>query len=571
MASRYTWKKIEYEPQFYPELKDSHQIIHSLLSQRGIKIGDETKFLIPHVRDLNDFLLLPQINEAVDAIKTAIDRGKKIFIHGDYDVDGISATSIVWDYLYRHQKAQVTPIIPSRFTEGYGLSALTLNKIIDQGGSFVITVDCGIKDAEIIDKFKQLDFVITDHHSYPPDSKGKKISAKAKNLLAVVHPQHPKSEYPFTDICGTTVAWKLIQAFEAKYPTGCDVYSYLSLVALATVTDIMPLKNENRIILACGLNILKKTNHFNIHNLLLNADINKDDLEAYHFGYIIGPRLNAAGRLEDALDAVRLLVTQNTTTANEIISKLSTLNLKRQQITIDMLSEIEEKIKQIDSSCKIIFVVGEEWSEGVVGLAAGKICEKYNKPVIVGSIDPKTGIVKASARSIPSYNISEALGRYSELLLRFGGHAQAAGLTFDKSNFEKLLIALQKDANERIKDEDLVPVIKYSEKINLADLNLGLIDAIDMFQPFGFGNPNPLFYLKNLEVIGINSMGKEMKHIKLTVSQNGNETTAIAFNQSDAFKNIKRGDMIDVIGSLKINEWRGNREVQIEIKDFKGL
>lgn len=555
-------KKVDTELARFPA------IIRQLLYNKGIDSKKEAeKFLDPNYIKFHDARRIFQIEKAAEEIINAIEEDKTIFIHGDYDVDGICATSILWDFLYREMNAKVMPFIPSRFEDGYGMSNSSLQKIKDDGGELVITVDCGIRDGELIKKWndKGLEFIITDHHSFDKKDDKEIIPKKA---LAVVHPSHPKGEYPFDDIAGATVAWKLVDVIIRKLALDFDLEEYLDLVALATVADVMPLVKENRSIVKLGLNKLKKTKRVGLRRLMNDCGIDFDDLRAYHIGFVIGPRLNATGRLDHALDAVRLLSTQSLSTARELSEKLQRLNSKRQVIQKRIYEEAVEQIQENGEERKLYFVWGEKWEEGVMGIVAGKIAEKYHRPTLVAT--KKESEYTGSARSIKSFNMIEAITLQDEFLERYGGHPQAAGFTVGEENIELFRDGLLEIANKRLTDSDLVGEITIDAEIDLEDITFELIDWIERFAPFGYKNPSPKLLIRKLEVKDLRFVGSENNHISMTFlsEKTGEFIRSIGFNLADKIPDIKVGDKIDIVFVLEINEWNGDRQLQMKIKDF---
>ncbi len=547
-----------------------HPIANTILSQMKFSsVVDAKKFLLGKKNTFHSYKHFYDINKIVNFLSKSIQEGKKIFIHGDYDVDGIVATSILWDFLYRKLKANVLPIVPNRFEDGYGLSPSTIDKIIRQEGEIIITVDCGIKDIELIKKYPKISFIITDHHTFLCDETGKKIRPESDNLIGIIHPQDPESSYPFKEISGATVAWKLICALNEELDLNVDVNDYLELVALATSTDIMPLVDENRSILKEGLKRIRKTHNPSLIALFEVSGIDSKVIETYHYGYVIGPRLNAAGRMDDAIDAVRLLSTNNKKQASIYAKKLNELNLVRQQKTIELLNVSEEIISKISKNQKLIFISGKDWPEGIVGLIAGKLQEKYSRPTVVASIVSKTKEVKGSARSPEYFNITEALSRQAHLLDRFGGHVQAAGFALSQKNLQKFQSAIIVDAEKRIKNEDMISNINISSKLSLGEIDEKLVDTLMMFSPFGPGNPTPHFLFEKIKLIDMQVVGKENKHIKILFGDHDKTIEAMGFNLALEFSKAEIGDVLDLVGRIKYNNWNGRKKIQIDIDDFQ--
>lgn len=556
-------------PEIDNALDGLHPIVKQILYNRGVYSSEEAiRFLSVDSASIQDCRDLSDIDIAVNTIIEARDKKEKIFIYGDYDVDGISATSIMWDFLYRKLGISVMPYIPSRFEEGYGMSEKGLNHVIENGGSLVITVDCGIKDIDLVKDFtdKGLKFIITDHHTLPADAQGDPIYPD--KAIAVVHPKHPHSRIKFKEVCGTTVAWKLICAItnnlKEKENFDFDPEEYLDIVSMATITDIMPLVDENRTIIKKGLEQIKNTKNMGLRALMLESKVLPSEVETYHFGFVLGPRLNATGRMEHALEGVRLLSTSSDKQALEIAAKLSQLNLERQQITQSLLDQAMSQIE--DNNENLIFVYGEEWPEGVIGLVAGKLLEKYHKPVLVGSV--KDGIMVGSARSIESFNVTEAIAASADLLLRFGGHAQAAGFSLEEKNAQKFKENLLKLA-ANISDEDLLKKLRIDAVIKPQDVTIPTINEVESLRPFGPGNPTPNFLLEDLTVHEKSFMGKEALHVKLLLTGGTNIIEAVSFNNAQNYTHINPDDKIDIVATLSKNVWNGVERPQLKIIDIK--
>ncbi|MCA9383009.1 single-stranded-DNA-specific exonuclease RecJ [Candidatus Dojkabacteria bacterium] len=569
------WKILEQAPQkVLDELSEYGEIIAQLLFSRGITTTNQAdEFFFKHQVGFHDPYTLKGIEKAATTIIGAIKDNKKIFIYGDYDVDGICATSILFDFLYRKLGAEVIPHVPNRFTEGYGLNEESLTILKDQGAELIITVDCGIRDKELVEQFsnKGLQFIITDHHTIPEDEKGKQIVPDRAE--SIVHPKLSTSDYPFPEICGTTVAWKLLVVLSehAKHKQmlddNFDPDAYLDLVALATVCDLMPLQDENRLIVKRGLDQMRQTVNRGLAGLLDFLEITPAELRTYHLGFVIGPRLNASGRIEHALDGVRLLTTNNEQAIRELVVKLNDLNVYRQQITKQLVEEAEAMVTETELNHKLLFLVGDEWPDGVVGLVASKIVEKYSRPVLIASNDD--GVVKGSARSIPPFNVTEAISEFSNLLDRFGGHSQAAGFTFQHSHYDEFKSGLQQYANKLLTEEDLIPEIEVEMELKPEHINFDLINEILLMEPFGYQNKTPIFLFSDVNVVSAKLVGKDSSHLSLSVDVGGLEIRCIGFNKKDLFNIAEQSAKIDMIGNLDINHWNGSQYLQIRIKDIK--
>lgn len=547
---------------------NSKDIVNDILKYRGIK--DTEKFLHPQLKDIPEFNKLYDVKSAAKKILQYVNEEKKIVIHGDYDSDGICAVSILWEFLYRdlakflNKKIDVLPYIPSRIDQGYGLTESSLNDVLDLGASLVISVDCGVRDKALIQKYhkeKGLDFVITDHHQPPEDL--------SDNLdYTLVHQMYPNHEYPELQICGSTVVFLLIQAIKQEAGMDYEITEDtkgLDLVALATITDLMPLVGVNRILVTYGLKQIHKDERLGLRTLILRAGLVPKDIESYHLGYVVGPRINAAGRIASPMDAVKLLVSNDQSQCQEIANTLNSINFERQTLTSKTLEEAKALVNEQN---KLLFVVGHNWHEGIIGLVAGKLQEEYYKPVLVATNNE--GIVKGSARSIKGFNITKTLETFNIYLDRFGGHELAAGFTAKTESIDTFVQEITDFANKEIPEENLTQNLKIDLVLDSDDISYELIDSLKSLEPYGFGNPKPIVCIKDLVVLKKNIMGQDKNHMKLTVKGEGIEPmTIVMFGCNEDTEKIKEEDVIDVIGYPDVNVWNGNESIQFRVKEWR--
>lgn len=531
-------------------------LLDYILRSRGI--ADKTAFLEPASSSIHEPELLGDMEAAVKRIKDHVAAGHKIAVYGDYDVDGVCATAIVWEYLYNELKADVIPYIPSRFDEGYGLNQNALDELVGQGVRLVITVDCGVKDVELVDKFKgKLEFVITDHHTPTLDGANEVKLPDAP----VVHPLHPHHKYPFAGICGATVAWKLVCGLAGSNRAVCN--QYLDLVALASVCDVMPLVDENRALVKQGLQMMRRGNRPGLVALSMVAGFKLTEADTYHCGFIIGPRINAAGRMERAITALRLLVTPSAVKAQQYARELMSLNTERQQKTIELLEQAEAQVAlQADSPA--LFIAGAEWPEGIVGLVAGKLAEKYHKPVFVGSIS-REGIVKASGRSAPGFHLAENLSDYANLLVRFGGHEQAAGLTASLENWNSLQQLMTQAASNKISLEQRQKKLQLDAWITPHDFSIESIKQHNLIAPFGQGNLAPIVGMAKQTIIAVRKFSQD-KHLAWRLAESPNYEI-LFFNADDKLKQLNNNDVVNIAGQLKLDTWNGKEKPSMIAND----
>lgn len=544
-------------------------ILDAILKQRGIE--DIDLFFSADPSMIPDSSLLYDSASGARKIIEAVKNEQKIVIHGDYDADGICASAILWEFLYRElseymgKKIDVVPYIPSRMEQGYGLTESSLDDVVSLGADLLISVDCGVRDYEIIHKYmeKGLSFVITDHHQPPSDI--------PEDLgYPLVHQMYPKREYPFLNICGAAVAFLLVQQIKNEIGISSDIKEDtrgLDLVALATVTDMMPLQGVNRVFVKLGLDQMHNGKRIGLNTLLLRAGINPKQVSSYHLGYVIGPRINASGRIGSPMEAVKLLVSKNERFCNEISNNLENLNSQRQKMTEDMLNMADLQAKEF-SSDRLIFVVGDNWHEGVIGLVAGKLLERYNKPIIVAT--ESEGVVKGSARSISGFNITKSFEKFSNYLNRYGGHELAGGFTLGKDQLSDFRDNLLKYANESIAEEQLVSELEIDLLLDSGDIGVGLINNLVKLEPFGYGNTRPLIALRDLVVFKKKIMGKESNHMKLMVKGDGIDLLPLTmFSCYDDIEKISEESVIDVVGYPDINVWNGHESVQFNVREWK--
>lgn len=551
-----------------PKKKISKDIVKYILKSRGI---DEKSFLNSTLEDIPSFEKLYDSKRAAKEIVKCIKDGKKIVIHGDFDSDGICSVSLLWEFLYKQvaekldMKVDVIPYIPSRVDQGYGLTQSSINDVLELGGQLLISVDCGVRDRELINatkKEKGLDFVITDHHQPPED-----LDDTLEYTL--VHPMYPKHEYPNSNVCGAFVTFLLIQSIKSELGMEYEINEStqgLDLVAMATVTDLMPLLDINRVIVKYGIEQIKRGKRVGLNELVKVSGLELKDIDSYHLGYILGPRINAAGRIGSPLDAVKLLVSEKVDTCKSISNILNETNFQRQYMTQNGLDEAQSIIGESDD--RLLFVVGDDWHEGVVGLIAGKLNEKYHRPTLVGT--RKEGSIKGSARSITGFNITNALSKCEKYLDRYGGHELAAGFTVKEGMEKEFSKCIHKIAEKEITNNMLIRDLRIDLLLNSDYVNKELIDELDILKPFGYGNSKPLIALTNLIVIKKQIMGKLGNHMKLLCKGDGIDLiTLLLFNCGDDIEKIEVDKVIDVVGGVGINSWNGNEEIQFLVKEWK--
>lgn len=552
--------------------KKSEDIIEQLLINRKIPRKDWDNFLNPRYESLLDPNNLHDIDLAVKRIIKAIEGKETIGIFADYDADGILGAAILTNF-FDYLGVKTTIYIPSR-EEGYGLNERGLNDLKKSGCQLIITVDLGITGKEQVKFAKKsgIDVIVTDHHLF-------KTNQLPKDALALVHPKLSKN-YPNKDLTGGAVAWKLVSAIISKITNHkSQINNYpkwsLDLAAVSTVCDMVPLAGENRAITKFGIKVLAQTKNIGLEELMRIARVDLEKISTYTLGFQIGPRINAPGRMDHAQISYYLLTTRNRKEAREIAKKLDEINHQRQEELEKAIIEAEEKVlKKGLLKNKIILVEDKKWSEGIIGLIAGRLAERFCRPVIV--FREGENELKGSARSITEFHILEALDKAKKFLLKYGGHAGAAGLQTSKIMYKKLQQKLIEVADAKLVDADLLPKIKIDAEVKPPKINLKLFDEIKKLEPFGMGNPRPAFLTRGLEIVDKRLVGREEKHLKLRLKSSGQSSVishqlleAISFNCEECKKNLQIDDVVDIVYHIDENEWNGTRKIQMKIIDIR--
>ncbi len=553
------------------KLKISHLLAQVLINRGIIDITSARNFLQPQIAALGDPSLLPDIEKASVRINEAVHRGEKIVIYGDYDVDGLSATAL----MYRCLKligAQVSYYIPERLEEGYGLNTDAIKKLKEGGAGVILTVDCGInacREADVARSFG-IDLIITDHHQ-----PGQEIP----NAFAVVNPKLKTSQCAFKHFSGVGIAFKLAwaigQHFSPHKKVSAKFKDFLlnavGLVALGTIADVVPLLGENRILTKYGLSALQYTEIPGLRALLDIADLSNTNLDAFHVGYRLGPRLNAPGRVGNAGIVVEMLTTTCRERAFEIANFLDQENKRRQDIQVDIMVSARKKVMNeinLDETTAIV-LADQAWHPGIIGIIASKIVEEFNRPTVMIAIAEDIG--HGSARSIPSFHILEALEYCKSKLLSVGGHAQAAGLKIHPDNIDEFRLMLNSTTAQRLSKTDLVPILNIDAEVTLSMLSKALVAELARLSPYGEGNPLPLFAAMNVKVVGQpRRIGSKGQHLSFYVKQGDVAIRAVAFGMGEQFERLKQnGKTCSLVFAVKINNWMDGENLELEVKDIK--
>ena len=538
------------------------EIIATLLVQRGIETYDQAKtFFRPTLEDLHNPYLMKDMDKAVFRIEKAIANNENILVFGDYDVDGTTAVSLVSSYL-RSFYPNVATYIPDRYNEGYGISYLGIDYAEDNDMSLIIALDCGIKSIDHVNyaKAKNIDFIICDHHR-PGDS--------LPDAIAVLDPKREDCSYPYDELCGCGVGFKLIQALaENRNQTMEDLLPYLDLVATAIAADIVPITGENRVLAKFGLEVINSNPRPGIKALVQN--VKKKVLTITDVVFIVAPRINAAGRVKHGNEAVALLTEYNLEQAEQFASEIEQHNSDRKeldkQITKEALLQIEENNEQNRFST---VVYQENWHKGVIGIVASRLVEKYYRPTIVFT---KSGHkLAASARSVKDFDVYNALEACAEHLEQFGGHMYAAGMTLKEENYENFKNAFENQVKKTIHPDLLIPEISVDLEMNFSDLDEKFMRILKQFEPFGPENMTPVFLSKNIIDSGYaKTLGNDAEHLKAFVKQNNSPNfNAIGFGLGDKIDVVKNRNPFEAVYVLEENEWNGTVSLQLQLRDVR--
>lgn len=552
--------KKERVPSFYREqgILDG---VARIMIRRGVDTQDKLEhFLYDTLDNLTDPFLMKGMEEAVIRIQRAINQKEKIVIYGDYDVDGITSTAILVRYLMR-ENAEVSFYIPSREEEGYGLNQMAIEKLAKAGNRLLVTVDCGISSADLVaNSPSSMDIIITDHHQ-PPEI--------LPSCIAVVNPHQSDCPYPYKELAGCGVAFTLCRAlYKRKYK---EIYTDdVELVALGTIADVVSLTGENRILVRKGMERFLTTPIKGLAALLratgiVNSDT-KEFLHADQISFGLAPRLNAAGRITHAKYGVELLTTNSSEEAEQLAKKLCDTNIERQKIEREIYEEALERIAELHiENDKVLVIDGKDWHPGVIGIVASRILDLYHRPVLVMTI--RNGIGKGSCRSIPAFNIYQALGAQSEMLIQYGGHKMAAGFSISEENIELFRKKINLYAENLLTPDDGIPLLELEETLPLEEITLDFIRSLDLLEPYGCDNPKPLFSVQNVFIETARRIGNDKRHFKCRLIQNTEPVEAIFWNagQDDP---CHAGDTVNLVFEPEIHDWYGEH-VQLICKDVE--
>lgn len=569
MSRKWQIKK-EVNEDFIQKFPEMNPVTLQLLYSRGIDTQEKIdEFFYPdYSKDVHDPFLFSDMQKVIARMKTAIAKKEKVVLHGDYDADGVCSTVVLAKTLRAYG---VDPIvyIPHRDKEGYGLNFNTIENLKKQGAKVILTVDCGItniEEVELANKYG-IDVIITDHHE---------LEEKLPEAHAIIHARLKDGKYPFGYLAGVGIAFKVAQAFlrsdlEPSEPIDRGSFEkwLLDLVAIGTIADVVPLVGENRTLAKYGLVVLNKTRNIGLKNLVKNCRFRNGLIDSTGIAFRIAPRINAAGRMDHASVAYELLMTSSEDEAIALASKLEGNNQKRQQDMEKMRKQSEGLLIDVNEKDKIVFVYKEDWPKSLVGLLAGRLSDKYSKPVIaMGGLD---GCIYGSGRSVEGFNMAEALQELDRLFSTSGGHAMAMGFSLkEKGLLDEFKQEMSRLAEKNLKGQTFSRTTNVDVAVELKDIDWAFFEDLEKLDPFGEANPKPLFLCNGLEIINKERVGFDGKHVKFVVDHKGEITRkVIAFGMAEACNDIDVGDKIDMVFEVDVNEWNGNRELQLKMVDFK--
>jgi len=547
------------------ELGVSESLANLMVQRKITSPAEANSFFNPSLEDLHDPFLMKDMNRAVDRLSGAIEKGENIMVYGDYDVDGTTAVALVYSFLKKHG-ANVEYYIPDRYKEGYGVSFQGIDFASNNNCKVLISLDCGIKAVGKIQyaKSKGLDVIICDHH-YPGD--------EIPKALAVLDPKQPGCNYPYKELSGCGVGFKLIHAYSKIHNIPfSEITNYLDLVAVSIASDIVPITGENRVLAYTGLKQLNDAPRTGLKEIIREADI-CHTLTIEDVVFKIGPRINAAGRMETGSKAVELLVSDDPRLAASISKEINCFNIERRSIdrsiTTEAMRMISDDPRLRNSKTTVLF--NPQWKKGVIGIVASRLIETYYRPTVI--LTESNGFATGSARSVQGYDLYQAIEACSDLLESFGGHMYAAGLTLKKENIEPFTERFEQYVNSTITEDQLSPSIFIDAELSFTEINEEFYQVLSQFQPYGPENMSPIFVSYNVFETGSGRMvGSSGEHLKLDLFQDSGSfrsVPAIAFGQANHFEYIKQGKPFDVCYSVEMNEFRGNRNLQLNIRDIK--
>lgn len=548
-----------------------HPIVARLLVQRGLITPEAADlFLNPDLSRMHDPFLLPDIEVACERLKTALANKERILVHGDYDGDGVTSAAL-WTRALRSLGGEVDVFVPHRKRDGYDMREPFIERAKREGVSLIVTTDCGIQRVDEVEHARQygIDVIITDHHT--PNANGDLPKA-----VAVINPHRADSRYPFSDLAGVGVAFKVCEALTKYLGHKPEAFrrGFLDLATIGTITDVMPLLDENRILVKHGLEALRTSKKPGLQALMAVAGCNNGEpLTVSSVSHGLGPRLNAASRVDETQYALDLLLTKDLDEAERLARKLQDLNVTRREETTRIMEEAMAQVAQQDvTEARCLVVSGTGWTGGIVGLVASRIVEKFHRPCVVIALDETSGTGRGSARSIRAFNIYDAIDACRDLLTEYGGHAHAAGLSIEGAHVEDFAAQMNRLAGSVLSEEDLLPGLDAVMEVEPSEIYTDLLCQLETLAPYGHGNPEPLFISRSVSLLETFRMGKEKEHLRLTFKADGlNGNNAVRcpwFYRGDLADALDAGTSLDICYRPQFNVWRGERSIQFMLEDL---
>ena len=540
-------------------------ILAQLLINRGTKEALSARiFLKADLKDLRDPYIFKDMERAVDRILKAINSDERILIYGDYDVDGISSIALLF-FILKEFTLNLYYYIPNRFQEGYGLNEKAIDIAFENNFKLIVTVDCGINSICEIRKANNygIDVIVIDHHQ---------PQKEVPSAMAIINPKYD-TNYPFRELAGVGVSYKVVQALYLKLKRNQDdLRNLLDYVALGSIADSVPFIDENRILIKCGLKVLNQTDKEGLKALIVESGVDYGNLGTKEVNFALAPRINAAGRLDDPKLALELLLTDSESKAKYLSRKLSEINKYRQDVGDNILREAREfAFKQVeDEDNKVLVLASEDWNQGVIGIIASRLVDELNRPIII--ISKKDGIGKGSGRSIKGFHLYKALELCKDILINFGGHQLAAGITIEYNKIPEFKSRINKIAQEFINEDELNPELEVDAQISLSDINVNLIKDINVLEPFGSGNPQPVFCSFKNMIYDWQLVGQSREHLKLKIKEENKILEGIGFGLSKMGSQIfSESKVVDLAFNIELNKWNGTENIQLNIKGIKAI
>ena len=561
IEARYNWQdqSAKVDQQVVQTLQDELAISKTmavLLAERGIADAQAARdFLKPSLSAVHDPRLLHDMDQAVERIETAVANGEKITVYGDYDADGITSTAVMYEAL-TGIGADVDYYVPDRFKDGYGPNQAAYDRIIANGTKLIVTVDNGVSGKQVIESAiaQGVDVVITDHHELP---------AELPKATAIVHPRYPGSSYPFPDLSGVGVAFKLVWALQEEFPE-----EMLDLLAIGEIADVVSVTDENRALISLGIQELRQGMRPGLHALISLAGVNESQLTDQEIGFTIAPRLNALGRVANANAGVELLTTLDENRGRELAEQVEAANQERRQLVDDIMTTAKKQaLSPANQQRPVLVLAGHGWHQGVLGIVASRIMDDTGKPTIVAGINEDEEVAKASGRSLPGFNLFQALDQHRDLFTAFGGHPAACGLSLPEEQLGTLQEALVAEAAEQGFTGKQKQPLAVATGLAVGDVTEQLYQQLQQLGPFGPGNDQPVFLFRDVQPTNVKTMGKDNSHLKFNLSP---QLAVVAFNQGNLAPLLAgQGTTVDMVAKLSINEWQGKRQVQLMLEDIQ--